>query len=95
MHNEFLLIGAELGLPALALFLLILGVLWRRLFRAGRHPDETPFPYLALGLMGALVAWTVFRLTDYNYVLLADPFWVFAGLAQALSGIVALGPTSQ
>ena len=95
VHNEFLLIGSELGLPALALFLLILGVLWRRLFRAGRHPDETPFPYLALGLMGALVAWTVFRLTDYNYVLLADPFWVFAGLAQALSGIVALGPTSQ
>jgi hypothetical protein len=41
------------------------------------------------------VAWTGFRLTDYNYVLLADPFWVFAGLAQALAGILTPGPTSQ
>ena len=95
VHNEFLLIGAELGLPALAMFILILGVLWRRLFRAGRHPEETPFPYLAIGLIGAFVAWAGFRLTDNNYVLLADPFWVFAGLAQALTGILDQGPTSQ
>lgn len=86
VHNEFLLIGAELGLPALALFLLILGILWRNLFRTGRQSEETPFPYLALGLAGAFAAWTGFRLTDYHYVLLADPFWVFAGLAQALIG---------
>lgn len=92
VHNEFLLIGAELGLPALALFLLILGVLGRRLFRVSRHPEETPLPYLALGLIGAFLAWTGFRLTDYHYVLLADPFWVFAGLAQALAGTLALEP---
>jgi putative inorganic carbon (hco3(-)) transporter len=92
VHNEFLLIGAELGLPALALFLLILGVLGRRLFRAGRHLEETPLPYLALGLIGAFAAWAGFRLTDYHYVLLADPFWVFAGLAQALTGTLDLGP---
>ena len=95
VHNEFLLIGAELGLPALALFLLILGILWRRLFRVGRLPEETPFPFLALGLVGALVAWTMFRMTDYHYVLLADPFWVFAGLAQALIGTVASGPNAS
>ncbi len=86
VHNEFLLLGAELGLPALAMFLLILGVLGRRLFRAGRHPEDTPLPYLALGLIGAFTAWLGFRLTDYHYVLLADSFWVFAGLAQALTG---------
>lgn len=91
VHNEFLLIGAELGLPALALFLLILGVLGRRLFRAGRHPEQTPLPYLALGLIGAFAAWSGFRLTDYHYVLLADPLWVFAGLAQALTGALDLG----
>jgi putative inorganic carbon (HCO3(-)) transporter len=91
VHNEFLLIGAELGLPALALVIFILGVLWRQLFRASQNPEETPLPYVALGLLGAFVAWVGFRLTDYHYVLLADPFWVYAGLAQALTGTLATG----
>ncbi len=89
VHNEFLLIGAELGLPALVLFLFILVVLWRQLFRASQSPEKTPLPYVALGLFGAFVAWMGFRLTDYHYVLLADPFWVYAGLAQALASTLA------
>jgi O-antigen ligase len=89
VHNEFLLIGAELGLPALALFVFILGVLWRQLFRASHNTEETPLPYVAIGLLGAFVAWVGFRLTDYHYVLLADPFWVYAGLTQALTGVLA------
>lgn len=88
VHNEFLLIGAELGLPALGLFLFILGVLLSGLWRAGFHEEETPLPYVALGLVGGFVAWAAFRLTDYHYVLLADPFWVLAGLSQGLSAVM-------
>uniref|UniRef100_A0A7C5ENA0 O-antigen ligase domain-containing protein n=1 Tax=Desulfobacca acetoxidans TaxID=60893 RepID=A0A7C5ENA0_9BACT len=88
VHNEFLLIGAELGLPALGLFLLILGVLGRGLWRASFQEEETPLPYVAMGLLGAFIAWGAFRLTDYHYVLLADPFWVLAGLSQGLIAVV-------
>lgn len=89
VHNEFLLIGAELGLPVLGLFLVILGVLWSGLWRAIFEKEETPLPFLAMGLLGAFMAWAAFRVTDYHYVLLADPFWVFAGLSQGLIAILA------
>jgi O-antigen ligase len=92
VHNEFLLIAAETGLPALGLFgFIFLSLAWG-LIRTGKAPEETPLTYLALGLVAALGAWGAFRLTDYHYVLLADPFWVLAGLAQAVSGSAPPGP---
>jgi O-antigen ligase len=84
VHNEFLLIGAEQGLPGLALFLLILGYLVLQLLRQSRSRDQTALPYIAIGLAGTFVAWSIFRFTDYNYVLLADPLWLLAGVSMAL-----------
>lgn len=84
VHNEFLLIAAEQGLPALALFLVILIYIFVQLFRLSRSRDNLVLPYIAIGLVGTYFAWCVFRLTDYNYVLLGDPFWVLAGLSLAL-----------
>jgi O-antigen ligase len=84
VHNEFLLIAAEQGLPVLALFLVILVYIFRQLLRLSRSEADPILPYLAIGLMGTYFAWCVFRQTDYNYVLLGDPFWVLAGLSLAL-----------
>jgi putative inorganic carbon (HCO3(-)) transporter len=84
VHNEFLLIAAEQGLPALALFLVILIYIFVQLLRLSRSRDDPVLPYLAIGLVGTFFAWCVFRMTDYNYVLLGDPFWLLAGLSLAL-----------
>lgn len=84
VHNEFLLITAEQGLPALALFLVMLIYILVQLLRLSRSRDDPVLPYLAIGLVGTYVAWCVFRMTDYNYVLLGDPFWLLAGLSLAL-----------
>ncbi|MGQ9919948.1 MAG: O-antigen ligase family protein [Desulfobacca sp.] len=87
VHNEFLLIAAELGLPALLLFLTILVLLLRQLWRLGDMGRDPVLPYLAIGLLGTYIAWIVFRQTDYAYVLLADPFWILAGLTQAMTAM--------
>jgi len=84
VHNEFLLIAAEQGLPALALFLTIFLYMVIQLFRLSQSRADPLLPYLAIGLLGTFLAWAVFRLTDYNYVLLGDPFWLLAGFALAL-----------
>ena len=84
VHNEFLLIAAEQGLPALALFLVILSYIVIQLLRRARSRDDPILPYIAMGLVGTFFAWCIFRLTDYNYVLLGDPFWLLAGLSMAL-----------
>jgi len=92
VHNEFLLIAAELGAPALAGFLVILATLLVQLFRGSRSREDPVLPYIAIGLLGTYFGWCFFRQTDYAYVMLADPFWLLAGLAQALSGLLSTSP---
>jgi O-antigen ligase len=87
VHNEFLLIAAEQGLPVLVLFLGILLYIFGQLLRLSRSRDDPIIPYVAIGLFGTYFAWCVFRLTDYNYVLLGDPFWLLAGLSLALGQV--------
>jgi putative inorganic carbon (hco3(-)) transporter len=84
VHNEFLLIAAEQGLPALILFLIILLYVVIQLFRLSQSRTDPVLPYLAIGLLGTLFAWSVSRLMDYNYVLLGDPFWLLVGLSLAM-----------
>lgn len=95
VHNEFLLIAAEIGVPALLGFLVILGTLVVQLFRVSRSREEPVLPYIAIGLLGTYFGWCFFRNTDYAYVLLADPFWLLAGLSQALATILLTSKTTS
>jgi O-antigen ligase len=81
VHNEFLLIAAEQGLPALGLFLFIVLYVAIQLFRLSQSRTDPVLPYLAIGLLGTIFAWSVSRLMDYSYVLLGDPFWLLVGLS--------------
>ncbi len=89
VHNEFFLIAAELGVPALVCFLVILASLLIQLFRGSRSRGDPVLPYIAIGLLGTYFGWCFFRQTDYAYVLLADPFWLLAGLSQALAVLLS------
>jgi O-antigen ligase len=84
VHNEFLLIAAEQGLPALGLFLVILLYVVIQLFRLSQSRTDPILPYVAIGLLGTFFAWTVSRLVDYTYVLVGDPFWLLVGLSLAM-----------
>jgi len=84
VHNEFLLIAAEQGLPALGLFLVIFLYISIQLFRLSQSRTDPTLAFLAIGLVSTLCAWGVSRLLDYNYVLLGDPFWLLAGLSLAI-----------
>jgi putative inorganic carbon (hco3(-)) transporter len=85
VHNEFLLIAAEQGLPSLVLFLVMLGYILRQLHRLSRSPDDPIGAFIAIGLFATYITWCVFRQTDYVYVLLGDPFWLMAGLSVAMA----------
>jgi O-antigen ligase len=95
VHNEFLLIAAEIGVPALLSFLVILGTLVVRLLKASRSLADPVLPYIAIGLLGTYFGWGFFRQTDYAYVLLADPFWLLAGLSQALATMLLTSKTTS
>jgi putative inorganic carbon (HCO3(-)) transporter len=87
VHNEFLLIAAELGLPALGLFLFILIVVFRMLFRIGHSRGDPFISHTAIGLLGGLAAWCIHLQVEFAYVLITMPIWAFIGVIQAMEQI--------
>jgi putative inorganic carbon (hco3(-)) transporter len=84
VHNEFLLIAAELGLPALGAFLYILIVLSWRLYKTGQRKADDIIPFVAIGLLCGLIAWCIHHQVEFLHVVLSVQFWAFLGLGQAL-----------
>jgi putative inorganic carbon (HCO3(-)) transporter len=95
VHNEFLLIAAEQGLPSLVSFLVILGYILRQLYRLSLSRDDPMLAFVAIGLFTSYLGWCAFRQTDYAYVLLGDPFWLMAGLSVAMAKTLEAQPRSS
>ncbi|HEY7413316.1 MAG TPA: O-antigen ligase family protein [Vicinamibacteria bacterium] len=88
-HNAFLLVAAEMGVPALAV-LLALFAAWAaaglRLHRGRRHPVDRR---LALAFLGSLSAVAVSGMlgSRFSEEALIGCFWVLAGLTMAVAGM--------
>jgi O-antigen ligase len=71
-HNDYLQIAVELGIPGLALALLLgVWILWRSLAVALWHRDVRNWE-LSVGLLGALVAIGMHSMTDFNLYIPAN-----------------------
>lgn len=84
-HQSYLQFAAELGLPALLLWIAALGVVAAQLLRAARGAgSEWWLPGIAAALGGA----AAHNLVDYSWYVAgtALPFWALLGLAGARSG---------
>ena len=95
-HNAYLEIGAELGLPALLIFLLILGSTFRTLSVVRRRARRYGFHSLAdvslamhTGLVGACIG-IVFVSGQYQKIL-----WLFIWLSVCLRALVAKARAKQ
>jgi putative inorganic carbon (hco3(-)) transporter len=84
VHNVFLLIAGELGLPALALFLLIIVIVFCHLSRLSRAHDEPVFAAIAIGLFAGIVGLLVALQIDWEYLLFVSRYWFLFGLIQAM-----------
>ncbi|MFC2023157.1 O-antigen ligase family protein [Chloroflexota bacterium] len=91
-HNIFLQVALDLGVPGLVAYLALAGTsLWigLRLAHSPRDSDGyegSPYRWLALGVLGSLVAFHVYGLTD-AVALGAKPgvaYWMLLALAAAL-----------
>jgi O-antigen ligase len=82
-HNDYLQVAAELGIPgAVLLFGTLGGVAWRTA-RILQQPVKESDPAVALGVVGALTAFLLHSLTDFNLYIPAN--------ALTLSCVLALG----
>jgi O-antigen ligase len=87
VHNFYLVIASEVGIPGLVFYLGFLILTCTLALRAARDNDPY-FASIAVGVLGALIAVSVHVLIDpiASYVIYSL-FWLCAGLAAALSNI--------
>ena len=93
VHNEYLLIASELGLPALSIFLFLMVVVLILLIRLGRSRADPVIVYTAYGLFGGFIAWGIHQLFEYQHVMMSVQVWSLVGLILAMSR-TAKGDTS-
>lgn len=84
VHNHFLLLAAELGVPAMLFFVYLLWRFTRQLLPLARWQDPGTFA-LATGLGASIVGQALFFNSDNYYAdIRIAMFWLGAGLLQAL-----------
>jgi O-antigen ligase len=90
-HNNFLQIGAEFGVPALLLLLLLLALAMRAIWETRERSGPT------WGLAGGLVAFLLTCLPGHPLLVaaVAYPFWIGLGLAFSTSAVTALPRTAR
>jgi len=89
VHNEFLLIAAELGLPALCLFIFIIVVVFIQLLKIGRSRKDPFISYAAIGFLGGLVAFVIHLQFEFSYIFITMPILAYVGVFQAMSKVIA------
>ena len=90
VHNEFLLIGAEQGLPVLGLFLLIIAAVMVRLVRVCHSRADPILPFVAMGIFGGFITWIIHNQFEFAYVMFDVFFWALIGLSYAMDRIIML-----
>jgi hypothetical protein len=92
-HNDFLRVGAELGLVGLGLFLWILAGSGKRIWQALRAGEDARLA----GLAGGLVAFLITSLVSNPLMLreVSFAFWIALGLATGQSAARAPGVTRE
>ncbi len=84
VHNEYLLIVTELGIPSLVIFIFILLVIFFMLFRIGCSHTDPVIPFIGIGLFGSFVAWCFHSQYDFFWSIIQPGIWVNIGIIQAM-----------
>jgi hypothetical protein len=88
IHNHYIVLAAELGIPGLLFFLGFLGLAIRQAVRNSRLEDPAA-RVLALGILGAFIGLFLHLLGDHFSSLVANSMlWLYTGLTMSLGRIV-------
>lgn len=95
VHNHYLLLAAELGIPASAYFLLLL-LIFARLPWSVRQWDDPALHALAIGLSGAVLAQIVFLNSDNYYAdIRIFLLWLILGSLRGVCRLARSEPAPQ
>jgi O-antigen ligase len=69
VHNEFLLIAAEIGIPSLLLFIFIMIVIFYKIKQIINSSFDDFIPFISIGILGGLISWFIHQQFNYHYAL--------------------------
>ena len=85
VHNEFLLIMAEIGVPGFFLYMTIYAFCFWDLLKLSRIKEDPILMFTAIGLFCGLAGTLACLQGGWSYILLNKRYWFFFGFIQALS----------
>lgn len=86
VHNEYYLIAAELGIPAVVVFVTLLVIIFFihiNIGLADKDRDQE-YPYIAIGFLCGWIGWVFHHKNLFEYVFLQHDIWFYLGIVLAL-----------
>ncbi|XOF35366.1 MAG: O-antigen ligase family protein [Candidatus Electrothrix sp. YB6] len=84
VHNEYMLVAAELGVPAGIVFLLLLFFILILHVSVGLTKSDPTYAYLAIGFLCGWIGWLLHHRTLFEYSLFSHNIWFYLGIVQAM-----------
>ncbi|MBD3316657.1 MAG: hypothetical protein GF344_12780 [Chitinivibrionales bacterium] len=84
VHNEFLLVASEIGLPGFFVLLYLMGSVTILLLKGAFTSRNANTSYLAIGFVGGLITLAFHMMVEAAYVFVMPHFAVYVGIASAV-----------
>ena len=88
VHNEYFLIAAELGVPALIIFVFLLFFVVKLHVSVSRKDMDSIFPFIAIGFLCGWGGWAFHHKVLYEYVFFSHNIWYYLGIIQAIKNYI-------
>ncbi len=85
-HNSYIIIAAEMGIPALLIFLLIIALFLKESFWLFKHARDNFFKATGLGMCGGILALLMVNMfgSRMNTLEVSGYFWMLAGIVMKM-----------
>jgi O-antigen ligase len=84
VHNEYLLVAAELGIPAAVVFLILLGGVVILHISVVKAWEDPVLPFLTIGFFCGWIGWCLHHMFLFEYAFFSHNIWLYLGIVQAL-----------
>ncbi|MCI5137854.1 MAG: hypothetical protein D3922_05440 [Candidatus Electrothrix sp. AR1] len=84
VHNEYMLVAAELGMPAGTIYVLFFVFIVLLHISIGFNKKDSSYAYIAIGFLCGWIGWLLHHRTLYENALMSHNIWFYLGIILAI-----------
>ncbi|MCI5144029.1 MAG: hypothetical protein D3923_00545 [Candidatus Electrothrix sp. AR3] len=89
VHNEYMLMAAELGVPAAIVFIMLIGFIVIRHISIGLTDINMSYSCVTIGFLCGWIGWILHHRTLFEYALFSHNIWFYLGIVQAIKNNIS------